>query len=224
MKWPMVRMARATVIGAVAALLVVWGTLWLADAVGNPLAAAAMGRISSLFGFQAKGVGAVPLGVQVGGPFHLVDQHGTAVTDADYRGRWMLVYFGYTFCPDVCPTELQTMATAVAKLGPDAAKVAPLFITVDPERDTPEVLARYLKLFGEGLIGLTGTPAEIADVARQYRVYYARVTPDHSPYVMDHSSFVYLMDPKGRLAALFDQGTSPDKMASGIEERLSQRS
>lgn len=223
----MVRIARAAAVGLGAALLVIWGALWLADEVGNPLAAAARGRIGALFGFQAAStveVGAAPLGVAIGGPFHLIDQRGAAVTDADYRGRWMLVYFGYTFCPDVCPTELATMAAALQKLGPAAAKVVPVFITVDPARDTPEVLARYVKLFDDRMVGLSGTPEEIANVAREYRVYYAKVTSTASPYVMDHSSFVYLMDPKGRLAALFDPTTTADRMAAGIEERQSQRS
>jgi len=227
MKPAMIRIARAAAIGLGAALLIVWGGLWLADAVGSPIASAALGRIGGLFGFQAAStaaVGTAPLGVRIGGPFHLIDQHGAAVTDTDYRGRWMLVYFGYTFCPDVCPTELETIAAALGKLGPAAAKVAPLFITVDPARDTPEVLARYVKLFDDRIVGLTGTPDEIAAVAREYRVYYAKVTPDHSPYVLDHSSFVYLMDPNGRLAALFDPSTSAERMAAGIEERQSQRS
>lgn len=223
------RIIRAFALGLVAVLLLAWGTLWLADEAGNPVATAALARVSALFGYQAPArniAGMVPLGgVQVGGSFHLVNQNGTPVTDADYRGRWMLVYFGYTFCPDVCPTELQTIATALDKLGADAAKVVPLFITIDPGRDTPEVLAKYVKLFDDRIIGLTGTPAQIADAARTFRVYYAKVTPkDNTPYVMDHSSFVYLMDPKGRLAALFNQDTSADDLAAGIQERLSQKS
>jgi protein SCO1/2 len=223
------RMVRAFALGLAAVLLLAWGTLWLADEAGNPVAAAALGRVGALFGYRphpANLAGMVPLGgVQVGGPFHLVDHNGTPVADADYRGRWMLVYFGYTFCPDACPTELQTIAAALDKLGADAAKVAPLFITVDPQRDTPQVLASYVKLFDDRIIGLTGTPAQIADVARAFRVYYARAAAkDDAAYVMDHSSFVYLMDPKGRLAAMFSQDTSVDDMAAGIQERISQKS
>jgi cytochrome oxidase Cu insertion factor (SCO1/SenC/PrrC family) len=223
------RIIRALALGLVAVLLLAWGTLWLADEAGNPTAAAALRRVSTVFGYRQPAgnvAGMVPLGgVQIGGPFHLVDHSGTPVSEADYRGRWMLVYFGYTFCPDVCPTELQTIAAALDKLGADAPKVVPLFITVDPGRDTPEVLAKYVKLFDDRIVGLTGTPAQIADVARAFRVYYAKVTPkDDAPYVVDHSSFVYLMDPKGRLSALFSQDTSVDNLAAGIQERISQKS
>jgi cytochrome oxidase Cu insertion factor (SCO1/SenC/PrrC family) len=220
------RIARRFAIGVTAALLLVWGALWLASAAGNPAASHALARIDALVGYQTSGAAGamLPGSVQIGGPFRLVNQNGTAVTDADYRGRWMLVYFGYTFCPDVCPTELQTIAAAVDKLGPDAAKVAPLFITVDPARDTPAVLAKYVALFGHGITGLTGTPDEIAAVARAFRVYYAKApVGGTATYLMDHSSFVYLLDPKGRLAALFNQDTSADELAAGLRERLSQR-
>ena len=220
------RMTRRLALGAAAAVLLGWGALWLAGAAGNPAASRALATLSALVGYQSSGaVGAIgPRGVQIGGPFHLVDQNGAAVSDADYRGRWMLVYFGYTFCPDVCPTELQTIAAALDKLGPDAAKVAPLFITVDPARDTPAVLAKYVELFGHGISGLTGTPDEIAAVARAFRVYYAKApVGGTATYLMDHSSFVYLLDPKGRLAALFNQDTSADELAAGLRERLSQR-
>jgi protein SCO1/2 len=133
----------------------------------------------------------------------------------------MLVYFGYTYCPDVCPTELQTMAAAVDRLGPDGAKVVPVFVTVDPQRDTPEVLADYVKLFSPRLTGLTGTPAEIASIAREYRVYYAKVTPKNGgDYLMDHSSFVYLIGPQGRLRALIHPGRSADEVAATIEAQI----
>jgi|YelNatPaOPRAMG01_1025707.scaffolds.fasta_scaffold18608_5 cytochrome oxidase Cu insertion factor (SCO1/SenC/PrrC family) len=166
----------------------------------------------------------LPAGTAIGGGFHLIDEHGTPVSPEDYRGRWMLVYFGYTFCPDVCPTTLQTIATALDKLGKgEAEKIAPLFITIDPERDTPPVLARYVGQFDPRIIGLTGTPAAIADAARAYRVYYAKETPkDGSPYTMDHSSFIYLMDPEGRLAALFGPQTTADELAAGIKQKLGQ--
>lgn len=220
------RMTRALAIGVTAALLLGWGALWLGGATGNSAASHALARIGALVGYPPGGAGAiVPPAVQIGGPFHLVDQNGTAVTDADYRGRWMLVYFGYTFCPDVCPTELQTIAASLDKLGAEADKVAPLFITVDPARDTPAVLAKYVALFGRRVVGLTGTPDEIAAAARAFRVYYAKApVGGAATYLMDHSSFVYLLDPKGRLAALFNQDTSADDLAAGIRERLAQRS
>jgi len=172
-------------------------------------------------GIESSGV-SVPGGVSVGGPFALTDQHGAAVTDASYRGRWMLVYFGYTFCPDVCPTELQTIAGALDKLGPQASQIAPLFVTVDPERDTAAALADYVKLFDDRIVGLTGTPEQIAAVARAYRVYYAKATSkDSSTYLMDHSSFMYLMGPDGKFRALFRQGMSPQALADAIHTQMS---
>jgi cytochrome oxidase Cu insertion factor (SCO1/SenC/PrrC family) len=113
-------------------------------------------------------------GALIGGPFSLTDQTGRPVTDADYRGRYMLIYFGFTFCPDVCPTELQVMATALDQLGRQADEVQPIFITIDPERDTPSQLAGYVSQFHPRMAGLTGTPEQIASVARAYRVYYAK--------------------------------------------------
>jgi protein SCO1/2 len=170
---------------------------------------------------QANGGVSLPGGITVGGPFSLVDDTGKPVTDATYHGRWMLVYFGYTFCPDVCPTELQTIAGALDKIGPLAKNVAPLFITVDPERDTQTVLAQYVKLFDDRIVGLTGTPAQIAAAAKAYRVYYAKTTPkDSSTYLMDHSSFMYLMGPDGRLRTLFPQGLSADKLADALRTQM----
>ena len=181
----------------------VWFSRWRSDAVST-----------------VAGV-SLPGGVSVGGPFTLTDDHGQSVTDASYRGRWMLVYFGYTFCPDVCPTELQTISAALDKLGPKSAEVVPLFITIDPQRDTAGALAGYVKLFDNRLIGLTGTPEQIAAVAKEYRVYYAKVTPKNSSdYLMDHSSFVYLMGPDGRFRALFRQGMTPQELAADIQTRL----
>ncbi len=165
---------------------------------------------------------AAPGGVPIGGPFSLIDQTGKPVTQASWPGRWLLIYFGYTYCPDVCPTELQTMASALDALGPLAARVVPIFITIDPERDTPETMAGYVKLFDDRLIGLTGTPQQIAAVARAYRVYYAKVTPkDSTTYLMNHSAFIYLMGPDGTLRMLFDPATSARDIAGAIRARLS---
>jgi protein SCO1/2 len=203
----MLRRIRWIAYGLVAATLLAWGGLWLRhDGIDLARLGAAVG---------------VPSGVQVGGPFALTDDHGQAVTDASYRGRWMLIYFGYSFCPDVCPTELQTISAALDRLGPQAAHVVPVFITVDPDRDTPTALAAYVKLFDDRLIGLTGTPAQIANVARAYRVYYAKVTPkDSTSYLMDHSSFMYLVGPDGRLSALFRPGQSAAELADAIRARM----
>ena len=205
----MSRIIRWTAIALIVAVLAGSAALWL--------------RPGGLSGASQLAAGvAVPGGVQVGGPFSLVDDAGKPVTEASWPGRWMLIYFGYTFCPDVCPTELQTMAAALDALGPQAARVVPIFITVDPERDTPELLAGYVKLFDDRLIGLTGTPQQIAAVARAYRVYYAKVTPKESTtYLMDHSSFLYLMGPDGTLRMLFNPGTSAQDIAGAIRARLS---
>jgi protein SCO1/2 len=163
----------------------------------------------------------VPGGVSVGGPFTLVDAAGKTVTDADFRGRFMVVYFGYTFCPDVCPTELQMITNAMDELGKDAARITPIFITVDPERDTRQVIGEYTKLFSDRLIGLTGTAEQIAATARAYRVYYAKASSDKATsYLMDHSSFIYLMGPDGKLSALFGQGTTAKQLADGIRAKL----
>lgn len=204
----MFRIFRWIGVGVAVAVLAGWAALWL-----RPQAVRQVVR--SAAGIAAQG------NVQVGGPFSLVDQAGTPVTDATWRGRWMLVYFGYTTCPDVCPTELQTIAAALDSLGKQAAMVVPIFITVDPERDTPARLAEYVKLFDDRLVGLTGTPQQIDAVARAYRVYYARVTPKDSPtYLMDHSSFLYLMGPDGTLRALFRPGSTAQDLAEAIRSRL----
>lgn len=157
----------------------------------------------------------------IGGPFELVDHTGATVTDADFRGRLMLVYFGYTWCPDVCPTELQNMSAALDLLGDDAAEVAPIFITVDPERDTPEVMADYRQHFHPSLVALTGSPAQVAAAAKTYRIFYGKV-PTERPgeYLMDHSSFVYLMDRKGGYLTHFAPNTAPEAMAARIREHL----
>ncbi len=163
---------------------------------------------------SAVGV-AVPGGVEIGGKFSLVAADGHTVTEADFRGRFMLVYFGYTFCPDVCPTELQAVAASLALLGDQAAKVAPIFITIDPERDTPKAMGEYTKLFDDRLIGLTGSAVQIAQVAKAYRAYYARVEPKAGgTYLMDHSSFLYLIGPDGKFRALVKPGSTPEEIAA----------
>jgi protein SCO1 len=158
----------------------------------------------------------------IGGPFELIDHTGALRTDADYRGKLALIYFGYTHCPDVCPTDLQAMASALDLLGDAAPAVQPLFITIDPERDTPGHLATYVPLFHPRLVGLTGEASAIRQVARAYKVYYAKVIlPDSSDYVMDHSAFIYLLDAAGRYVGFFPPGTSPDRMATIIRPYLS---
>jgi protein SCO1 len=159
---------------------------------------------------------------QVGGPFRLVDGSGKTVTDADFRGRFMLVYFGYTYCPDVCPAGLQVMAAALDKLGPKAEKITPIFITLDPERDTPAKIGEYVHSFHPRMVGLTGSLEEIAKVAKAYRVFWKKVSDDKNPgeYTVDHSSIIYLMDPKGEYVAHFTHATNVDQMAAKLAERL----
>lgn len=163
----------------------------------------------------------VPAAVSIGGPFSLVDTGGKPVTDADFHGRWMVLYFGYTFCPDICPTELQTIASALDLLGPAAAQVSPVFVTIDPTRDTPKMLAEYTKLFDSRIVGLTGSTAQIEAVERAYRVYAERVdSANNTEYLMNHSSFVYLVGPDGKFVALFRQGASPREIADAISARM----
>jgi len=204
----MLRKIRWVAIGLILALAVVWIGKWTLN--GGPA------------GSGSTGIGvSVPGGVQVGGPFKLIDSNGKTVTDADYRGRWTLVYFGYTFCPDVCPTELQAIAGAMHELGPIADQITPIFITIDPERDTPQAIGEYVKLFDERLVGLTGSPADIAAVARAYRVYYAKAeTKTAGAYLMDHSSFLYLMGPDGRLRMLIKPGTTSAEIAADIRSQM----
>ncbi len=166
---------------------------------------------------------ALPAGTRIGGPFTLIDDQNRPVTDETYHGRWLLIYFGYTFCPDVCPTTLQTIANALDRLGKTSARITPLFITVDPARDTPSVMARYVRQFDSRIVGLTGSEPQIAAIAKAYRVYYAKETPkDGTAYTMDHSSFLYLMDPKGGLAALFGPQVTAAELAAAIGQKLGQ--
>ena len=158
----------------------------------------------------------------VGGPFVLVDHHGMEVTDEDFRGRLLLVYFGYTFCPDVCPLELQTMSRVLELLGRDAGQIQPLFITIDPERDTPQVMADYVAHFHPGLVGLSGSAEQIRDVAGAYRVFYDKAEDgsDRRDYFMDHSSYVFVMDREGQYLRHFSANTSAEEMARGITPDL----
>lgn len=158
----------------------------------------------------------------VGGPFTLVNHHGETVTEQDFRGRYMLLYFGFTFCPDICPTELGVMAAAVNALGEKGEQVTPVLITIDPERDTPDVLARYVALFHPRLVGLTGTAEQMDAAARAWHVYYGRVEDESvsEAYTMDHSSIVFLMGPDGEYLKLFRPQTPPDEMAREIAKFL----
>ena len=157
----------------------------------------------------------------IGGPFTLVNHLGQTVTAADFRGRFLLVFFGYTYCPDVCPTTLSAITDALDLLGADGDKVTPVFITVDPEQDTPEYLAEYVAYFHPRLVGLTGTTAQVAATAAAYRVYYAKAEQGgDEDYIMDHTAVIYLMGPEGEYLAHFAHETTPEDMASGIRRHL----
>ncbi len=158
----------------------------------------------------------------VGGPFSLTDQTGRRVTDKDFLGKYMLVIFGFTYCPDVCPTELQVMSAALDQLGTKADSIQPLFITIDPQRDTPEVLKQYVSNFHPRLVGLTGTADEIASVAKAYRVYYSKVENNAGPdnYLMDHSTIIYLMDRQGRFLKHFTYTTDAPAFAQALGQAI----
>jgi cytochrome oxidase Cu insertion factor (SCO1/SenC/PrrC family) len=163
----------------------------------------------------------VPAGVAIGGRFHLIDDKGHNVTDLEYRGRWMLVFFGYTDCTDECPLTLQKMAAALRKLGPLADQMAPLFVTVDPARDTPARLASYLENLDPRIVGLTGSDEQIAAAAKAYRVYYAPAEHEQSGAdLVSHSTFLYLMSPAGQFDALLPSDVDAKELAATLRARL----
>jgi cytochrome oxidase Cu insertion factor (SCO1/SenC/PrrC family) len=157
----------------------------------------------------------------VGGPFELTDQTGHRRSDADFHGKLVVLYFGYTYCPDVCPTELQSISLALDKLGAMAEAVQPLFITVDPERDTPARLAEYVPSFHPRLIGLTGSLAEILKTAIAYRTFFVKNGATASgEYSLDHTGFIYLIGKDGRYLGFLPPGVTPDAIVDAIRARL----
>jgi cytochrome oxidase Cu insertion factor (SCO1/SenC/PrrC family) len=156
---------------------------------------------------------------KVGGPFTLIDQDGAKRSSTDFRGRYMLIYFGYSSCPDVCPTTLSLMADALDKLGPKAEKIVPLFITIDPQRDTPAKLKPYVASFGPRFVGLTGDLATIRKVAGLYGVYLKKEPLAGGNYAMDHTSVIYLMGPDGKFVGYWDDSAiGPDKLAAELRK------
>ena len=155
----------------------------------------------------------------IGGPFRLTDQNGRTVTEKDVKGAPFLVFFGFTHCPEVCPTTLFEISEILRKLGPDADRVRALFVTIDPERDTPAALKDYLSSFDPHMLGLTGDPAEIAAVAKAYRVYYKKV-PLEQDYTMDHTTIVYLMDKEGRFVSPFSLKRTAEAAAADLRRYL----
>jgi protein SCO1 len=160
--------------------------------------------------------------VTIGGPFTLTSPDGATVTDQTYRGKWLLVYFGFTSCPDSCPTALLEISAALEKLGPDADKLQPLFITVDPQRDTPAVMGSYTQSFDSRIVGLTGTPQQIAAVAQEYGAYFEprKRGPGAEDYVMDHSTYLYLMDAEGKFVHGLDGDTPGERIAEAVRSAM----
>jgi len=207
----MLKKIRIVAFALIPVMLAAYAAVWWQPQQGNPTA-------------TSDATGPLAASVSVGGPFTLVDHTGQQVTQESYAGRFLLVFFGYTFCPDVCSTELGSFSVALDALGEDIEHIVPLFITIDVKRDTPAVLAEYVSHFHESLIGLTGTRDQVDEVARNYRVFYRKVEdPDYSTlYLMDHTAYIYLMGPDGGLVRMFVRGTPPEELADAIRQALRQ--
>jgi protein SCO1 len=157
----------------------------------------------------------------IGGPFDLIDQNGRHRTDVEFRGKFMLLYFGYTYCPDICPTDLMAISSAINLLGTAGNEIQPIFITVDPVRDTVEQLADYVSSFHPRLIGLTGAATDIRKVALAYKVFYAKIETEHGePYAIDHTGFIYLVGRDGKYLGFFPPGTTPERIVEIINQQL----
>jgi protein SCO1/2 len=194
------------------AILIVLAGLAVGAAAALAVFPEARGRLLPAAGVKVMGQ------ALVGGPFTLTDHTGKRVSDQHFRGRFMLVFFGFTFCPDVCPTALQVASEALSMLGPKAERIAPIFISIDPERDTPSQLASYVGSFHPRLVGLTGSQAEIDAVVKAYRVYVRRVDDPKSSagYTFDHTSLIYVMGPDGAYRAHFTHATNAEAMAKRL--------
>jgi protein SCO1/2 len=167
-----------------------------------------------------RGAAGTLLGSAIGGPFQLVDQNGRTVTNTQLEGKWLLVYFGYTHCPDACPTALNNIALALQRLGAKRDEVRPVFITIDPQRDTPQVMKDYVTAFDAPILALTGSAAKVAEAANNYRVYYAKHPEASGDYSMDHTSIIYVMDPQGRFTASFSGEDPPEQMVARLKKLL----
>jgi protein SCO1/2 len=187
--------------------------LWAMFAV----ASVALLMLVGFWGYQQLGQGQGAR-LAIGGPFSLVDGDGHAVSDRDFRGRLMMIYFGYTRCPDACPTALNDMALALDKLGAQRKQVQPIFITIDPERDKGTAIKDYVAAFGPDFIGLTGAETDIKAAEKEFRVYAKKHPTKDGDYDMDHTSIIYVMDASGRFVGNFTQETDPDQMAATLAE------
>lgn len=180
--------------------------------------AVVIGGLLSYAGDQVSGISHGQ--AAVGGPFALIDQNGAVRTDKDLRGQFLLIYFGYTYCPDVCPTTLAVMADALDRLGPLSARVTPIFITIDPARDTAKILKAYLASFGPRFVGLTGSAGAIAQISHEYSVYAVKQKLKGGGYAMNHSSTIYLMGPTGKFLTYYDEAIGPDGLAADLRKRI----
>jgi protein SCO1/2 len=186
-------------------------------AVGALAVTVALRSMRPVAQVTASGVAAI------GGPFTLVATNGENVSDQAYRGKWLLIFFGYTFCPDACPTALNNISVALEKLGSDADKLQPLFVTVDPQRDTHEVMGDYLKSFDSRIIGLTGTQDQIDSVVKEYRVYVAQQKSESGgdDYLVSHSAYIYLLDPQGKFVNVIQGGAAGEEIAVWLRKEIS---
>jgi len=194
----MLRSLRAAAVAATVALLGTPGAARATDAVPAP----------------------EPAAPRIGGHFSLTSPDGTELTDRSFPGKWLLLYFGYTFCPDACPTALNTIAEMLDELGPLAEQIQPIFITVDPQRDTPAVLAQYVKAFHPRLIGLTGSAAQISAAAKDFHVFYQVRQLGNEDYAIDHSSYVYVIDPNGRVVDLITGNLPGHRVAAELQRLI----
>lgn len=158
----------------------------------------------------------------IGGPFALISTNGESVTDKSFRGKWLLIFFGYTFCPDLCPTALTNVSAALEKIGAATSQIQPLFITVDPKRDTREVMADYLKSFDSRILGLTGTQTQIDSVIKEYRLYVASQKSETGgdDYLVSHSAYIYLMDPQGQFVNVIQGNEDGDAIAAWLRKEM----
>lgn len=161
--------------------------------------------------------------VTIGGPFSLLNGDSKRVTQADFKGKWLMIYFGYTFCPDACPTTLNSMAEMMSRIGADADKIQPIFITVDPARDKPDVMKQYTAAFDPRIVGLTGSVDDIAAAAKGYRVYFKKVG-DGANYLMDHTTIIYVMNPDYQFAGVVEADLKPEAMADKMRSLMSGQS
>ena len=187
----------------------IWLVLWLCAMLSMPLAACDRDAASTK-----------PTVATLGGPFHLMDQNGLAFSDRNLRGKPSAIFFGFTFCPEVCPTTLADMTRWLAALGPDADRVNVVFVSIDPTRDTPKVLKQYLANFDARIHGLTGTETEVAKTAKAYGIYYKKVPLPGGGYTMDHTAGVFLFDRSGQLAGVISYGGDPNRGVAPLRELI----